>query len=232
MTTVDVHVVRVFTDPSGAHGNPLAIVDGREVPSSLRQPLAAQLGYSETVFIDDPADGVLQIFSPAAEMPFAGHPTVGAAWWLHSQGYSCDVLRVPAGEIPVTRTDDLTSVQAHSTWGSTFTWHQLASAAEVLAASPTDYSAGHTYLWSWLDEPAGTIRSRMFAPAMGIEEDEATGSAATQLAARLGRNLHITQGAGSHLHTTLLPDGWTTVGGRVAPEPPRQARPGAGMEVL
>ncbi|GAA0957661.1 PhzF family phenazine biosynthesis protein [Kribbella koreensis] len=216
MTTVDVHVVRVFTDPTGAFGNPLGIVDGRQVPLESRQALAAQLGYSETVFIDDPAAGVLQIFTPLAQMPFAGHPTVGAAWWLHSQGYEASVLRVPAGEIPVTRDGDLTSVQAHSSWGSTFAWHQLESAAEVLAASPRDYSAGHTYLWSWLNEPTGTIRSRMFAPAMGIEEDEATGSAATQLTAHLGRNLHVIQGAGSHLHTTLLQDGWTTVGGRVA----------------
>lgn len=223
MTTVDIHVVRVFADPSGAHGNPLAIVDGRDVPLESRQLLAAQLGYSETVFIDDHAAGLLQIFTPTAEMPFAGHPTVGAAWWLHSQGYKTPVLRVPAGEIPVTHTADLTSVQAHSIWGSTFTWHQLASAAEVLAASPADYSADHTYLWSWLDEPLGTIRSRMFAPAMGIEEDEATGSAATQLTALLARNLHVIQGAGSHLHTTLLPNGWTTVGGRVAADSSRQA---------
>jgi predicted PhzF superfamily epimerase YddE/YHI9 len=221
MTTVDVHVVRVFTDPSGAFGNPLAIVDGTEVPLESRQPLAAALGYSETVFVDDPAAGVLQIFTPLVEMPFAGHPTVGAAWWLHSQGYSAPVLRVPAGEIPVTRVGDLTSVQAHSTWGSAFSWHQLASADEVLAASPGDYSAGHTYLWSWLDEPAGILRSRMFAPAMGIPEDEATGSAATQLTAHLGRNLHVIQGAGSHLHTTLLPNAWTTVGGRVAADPIR-----------
>nr|WP_275402385.1 PhzF family phenazine biosynthesis protein [Streptomyces sp. SID13031] len=72
-----------------------------------------------------------------------------------------------------------------------------------------------------MDEPAGTIRSRMFAPVMGVPEDEATGSAATQLTARLGRNLHIIQGTGSHLHTTLLPDSWTTVGGRVVAEPSR-----------
>lgn len=218
MTTVDVHVVRVFTDPSGAFGNPLGIVDGTLVPPEYRQALATRLGFSETVFVDDPASGLLQIFTPAVELSFAGYPTVGAAWWLRSQGYEASVLRVPAGEIAVTRSDGLTSVQAHSTWGSTFSWHQLESAEAVLAASPDDYSAGHTYLWSWLDEPAGTIRSRAFAPAMGITEDEATGSAATQLTAHLSRNLTITQGAGSHLHTTLLKDGWTTVGGQVAPD--------------
>ena len=61
----------------------------------------------------------------------------------------------------------------------------------------------------------------MFAPAMGIVEDEATGSAAIQLTTQLGRNLVITQGAGSHLHTTALADGWSTVGGQVLPEPAR-----------
>jgi predicted PhzF superfamily epimerase YddE/YHI9 len=221
MTTVDVHVVRVFVDPSGNHGNPLGIVDGSAVPVSDRLAVAASLGYSETVFVDDPAAGLVQIFSATAEMPFAGHPTVGVAWWLRSQGHDASELRVPAGEVPVSRDGDITSVRAHSTWGSTFTWHHLPTADAVLAADPTSYSDGHTYLWSWLDESAGTIRSRMFAPAMGVPEDEATGSAATQLTTRLARDLLITQGSGSHLHTTALPDGWSTVGGRVLPEPTR-----------
>jgi predicted PhzF superfamily epimerase YddE/YHI9 len=219
VTTVDVHVVRVFVDPSGAFGNPLGIVDGTLVPSEARLGVAAALGYSETVFIDDPADGVLQIFTPTVEMPFAGHPTVGAAWWLHSQGYDTPVLRVPAGPVPVTRSGDITSVQADPSWGSTFTWRQLESPDEVLAADPASFSDDHTYLWSWISEEAGTIRSRVFAPTMGIPEDEATGSAATQLTARLARPLHITQGTGSQLLTTLISPTAVTVGGRVAPAP-------------
>lgn len=55
----------------------------------------------------------------------------------------------------------------------------------VLAATPTSYSAGHTYLSSWLDEPNGVVRARAFAPAMGVKEDEATGSAVVQLTAHL-----------------------------------------------
>jgi predicted PhzF superfamily epimerase YddE/YHI9 len=221
MTTVDVHVVRVFVDPSGAFGNPLGIVDGTLVPVGERQRMAARLGYSETVFVDDPDDGVIQIFTPTREMSFAGHPTVGVAWWLHSQGRPVDVLRVPAGDVPVIRTNGITAVRANSSWGSTFDWRQLDTPAEVLAANPTSYSAGHTYLWAWEDEPQGRIRARVFAPAMGVPEDEATGSAATQLTARLGRSLHITQGVGSQLLTTNLSGGWTTVGGRVLPAPGR-----------
>lgn len=221
MTTVDVHVVRVFVDPAGAFGNPLGIVDGALVPAEERQRMAARLGYSETVFVDDPATGLIQIFSPTGEMPFAGHPTVGVAWWLHAQGQHVDVLRVPAGEVPVIRSNGITAVRANSSWGSSFDWRQLETPAEVLSASPAPYSAGHTYLWAWEDESLGRIRARVFAPAMGVPEDEATGSAATQLTARLGRSLHITQGAGSQPLTTNLSGGWTTVGGRVVPAPSR-----------
>jgi predicted PhzF superfamily epimerase YddE/YHI9 len=154
-------------------------------------------------------------------MPFAGHPTVGAAWWLHHHGHPVDTLHVPAGPIPVTRTGDIVSVQADTTWGSTWDWHQLDSPDAVLSADATTYSAGHTFLWSWIDEPAGALRARAFAPAMGVEEDEATGSAATQLTALLARDLLLIQGTGSHLHTTYLPPTHATVGGRVLPSTPR-----------
>jgi len=41
--------------------------------------VAAELGYSETVYVDDAATGTLRIYSATGEMSFAGHPTVGAA---------------------------------------------------------------------------------------------------------------------------------------------------------
>jgi predicted PhzF superfamily epimerase YddE/YHI9 len=221
LTDVQVAVVRVFTDPDGRFGNPLGIVDGALVPPADRLRVAAALGFSETVYVDDAATGLIRIFSGTSEMPFAGHPTVGVAWWLHSQGYAVDTLRVPAGDIPVTRDGDLVSVRADSRWGSDWDWHQLPTPEDVLAATPTSYSAGHTYLWSWQDEPNGTIRARAFAPAMGVEEDEATGSAVTQLTARLARNLLVVQGAGSRLHTTYAPPSHATVGGHVHPAEPR-----------
>jgi predicted PhzF superfamily epimerase YddE/YHI9 len=179
--------------------------------------VAGDLGYSETVYLDDPATGTLRIYSATGEMAFAGHPTVGAAAWLHTHGHPVDTLHVPAGPIPVTRSGDLFSVRADTTWGSTWTWHQLDSTDDVLAAGPSSYTSGHTYLWSWADEPSGLIRSRAFAPAMEVEEDEATGSAVTQLTALLERDLHVVQGAGSHLHTTWHPPTHATVGGRVVP---------------
>ncbi|WP_460663346.1 PhzF family phenazine biosynthesis protein [Kribbella swartbergensis] len=210
-------VVRVFADPAGRFGNPLGIVDGALVPPADRQCVAARLGYSETVYVDDAEAGLVRIYSAAGEMTFAGHPTVGVAWWLHSRGIDTPVLRVPAGEIPVTRDGDLTSVRADTTWGSTWDWHQLDSPEAVVAADPTAYSAGRTFIWSWIDEPAGTLRARAFAPAMNVPEDVATGSAVTQLTAQLTRDLLVVQGAGSHLHTTWHPPTHATVGGRVLP---------------
>ena len=221
MTAVHVEVVRVFTDPDGRFGNPLGIIDGSLIPPADRQRVAAELGFSETVYVDDAATGTVRIFSATGEMAFAGHPAVGVAWWLHSQGVAVDTLRVPAGEIAVTRDGELTSVRADSTWGSKWDWRRLDSPEAVLAADPASYSAGHTFLWSWIDEPAGTLRARAFAPAMNVPEDEATGSAVTQLTAQLTRDLLIVQGAGSHLHTTWQPPTHATVGGRVLPAEPR-----------
>ncbi|HEY3508895.1 PhzF family phenazine biosynthesis protein [Kribbella sp. NPDC051137] len=221
MTNLHVEVVRVFTDPDGRFGNPLGIVDGSLVPESDRQAVAATLGYSETVYVDDAATGTLRIYSATGEMPSAGHPTVGAAAYLHTHGHPVHALHVPAGSIQVTRTGDVYAVRADTTWGSSWDWHQLSTPDEVLAADPASYAAGHTFLWSWQNEPAGIIRARAFAPAMNVEEDEATGSAVTQLTAHLARDLHIIQGAGSHLHTTWHPPTHATVGGRVVAEPPR-----------
>jgi trans-2,3-dihydro-3-hydroxyanthranilate isomerase len=73
----------VFTHtPFG--GNPLAIFPhGGKVPPESMAPIARELNLSETVFIlppEDPAHAArLRIFTPGRELPFAGHPTVGAA---------------------------------------------------------------------------------------------------------------------------------------------------------
>jgi predicted PhzF superfamily epimerase YddE/YHI9 len=76
-------------------------------------------------------------------MRFAGHPTVGTAWWLRAQGYDVSVLQVPAGEVSVIRSGEVTSVRAHVDWGSTFEWHQLEDPAAVLAVDPVSYSTDH-----------------------------------------------------------------------------------------
>lgn len=76
--TVDVSVLRVFTDADGNFGNPLGVVDAATVPAADRQRLATELGYSETIFIDLPPPGSTsahaRIHTPATELAFAGHP--------------------------------------------------------------------------------------------------------------------------------------------------------------
>ena len=69
-------------------------------------------------------------------------------------------------------------------------------------------------MWAWLDEAAGLIRVRVFAPDDGIPEDEATGSAALQLTAHLGRRSRSTRAA-ARSSTPAPDDGRAEVGGRV-----------------
>lgn len=73
----------VFTDQKLA-GNPLAVIfDGDGLEGPAMQAIAREMNLSETVFVqhsDNPAHAArLRIFTPAKELPFAGHPTVGAA---------------------------------------------------------------------------------------------------------------------------------------------------------
>src|SRR5579862_4866774 len=86
MPTDPVHpytVLDVFTDTPLA-GNQLAVfTEGESVPSRLMLNAARELHLSETIFLlpgDDDADAVVRIFTPQAELPFAGHPVLGAAF--------------------------------------------------------------------------------------------------------------------------------------------------------
>jgi len=217
---IDVTVLRVFTDQDGNFGNPLGVVDASTVDPSERQRIATQLGYSETIFIDLPAPGAstthARIFTPTTELPFAGHPTVGASWWLRDYGTPVNTLQVPAGIVQVTFEDDLTAVSARSEWAPEFAIHDLKSTDELFAADPDDYPEDvQNYLWTWLEEPAGTIRSRMFATNLGVPEDEATGAAAVRITDYLSRDLTIVQGKGSVIHTRWSPEGWVRIAGRV-----------------
>jgi len=225
--TIDVTVLRVFTDPDGNFGNPLGVIDAAAAPAHRRQEIATELGYSETIFIDLPEQGSTtaraHIFTPAAELPFAGHPTVGAAWWLHKAGHPIHTLQVPAGIVQVGHDDNLTVVSARSEWGPEFVIHDLPTAADVEAADPAEYADDvEHYLWSWTDQAAGSLRSRMFAANLGVPEDEATGSAAIRITDYLSRDLTITQGKGSRIYTTWSPEGWVRLAGRVVSDGTRQ----------
>jgi predicted PhzF superfamily epimerase YddE/YHI9 len=210
------HVLRVFCDEAGEWGNPLGVfLDGTEVAAERRQGVAAELGFSETVYVDDAARGEIRIFTPGLELEFAGHPTVGTAWLLAQEGVGCEVLRPPAGEIAVRREGELTYVAARAEWSPPWELIELSSPAEVEALDgPPGGREDEIYLWAWVDEEAGVVRSRCFSLADGVGEDEATGSAAIMLSAALECPLTIHQGRGSLLHATPLGEGRAEVGGR------------------
>jgi predicted PhzF superfamily epimerase YddE/YHI9 len=185
------------------------------------------LGYSETIFIDRPHAGAntasARIYTPTVELPFAGHPTVGAAWWLRHEGTPVHTLRVPAGVVQVGYDGDLAAVSARSEWAPDFAIYDVNSVDELLAADPDDYPDDvEHYLWTWTNKDGGEIRSRMFASHLGIPEDEATGAAAVRITDYLSRDLIIVQGKGSVIETQWSPEGWVRVAGRVAHDGTRQ----------
>jgi predicted PhzF superfamily epimerase YddE/YHI9 len=211
------HVLRVFTTAAGEHGNPLGVfLDGGEVPAGRRQALAADLGYSETVFVDDRARGEMRIFTPTEELPFAGHPSVGTASLLAREGSPVMALRPPAGEVPVRGEGDLTWIAGRPEWVDPYPFARLESVAAVDALDPSGFEGAGAYCWAWEDEAAGRLRSRAFFPAFGIAEDEATGAAAVVLCSELDRPLEIRQGRGAQLFARPLMDGAVEVGGRCA----------------
>jgi len=95
----------VFTERALA-GNPLAVfTDARTLDSETMQALAREMNLSETVFVLPPERGGharIRIFTPAAELPFAGHPTLGTAFVLGGPLESVELrLELAAGIIPV-----------------------------------------------------------------------------------------------------------------------------------
>ncbi len=214
----ELRVLRVFVGPDGRGGNPLGVVlDGTAVPAGRRQAVAAVLGFSETVFVDDAASGAIRIFTPGAELAFAGHPTVGTGWLLRTLGLGGDVLRVPAGDVVTWQDGERSWIRARPAWVHPITRAQLGSAAEVEALAGPPPGEGSYYAWAWIDEAAGLLRARYFVPAYGIGEDEATGAAAVMMGGLLRRSLAIHQGIGSVLDVRPGPDGTVEVGGRVEP---------------
>ena len=216
------HLLRVFCADDGSGGNPLGVfLDGAEVPPEKRQAVAADLGLSEVVFVDDAELREIRIFTPAAELDFAGHPAVGTAWLLEGAG----ALRPPAGEVGVTRDEQAVYVAARPEWGPAFELTRLGSPADVEALEGPP--GGHDLIaaWAWIDEGAGTIRARVFPVRIGIPEDEATGSAATKLCALLARAIDIRQGRGSRILARPAADGFVEIGGRCTVDEVRDYAP-------
>lgn len=131
----DYDVLRVFCAPNGGYGNELGVVrDGSVLPEpERRQELAAKLGFSETVFVDDPERGVVDIYTPTLRLPFAGHPCVGTAWLL-----DVPELVTRAGVVGARLDGEFSWIEARPEWAPPRTLRQYATVAEVddLAVPP------------------------------------------------------------------------------------------------
>ena len=104
------YIVDVFAE-SKLSGNQLAVFrDCSKLKSEKMQRIAQEMHYSETTFItsEEPRNGGydVRVFTPAYELPFAGHPTLGTAYIVQSQviGKPVEkvVLNMKVGQIPVT----------------------------------------------------------------------------------------------------------------------------------
>ena len=242
------YITDVFTDTAFG-GNQLAVLpDARGLNDAQMQTIAHEFNFSETTFVFPPEDSKntkkVRIFTPASELPFAGHPTVGTAYVLAYVGevaLSGDETRIvfeeKVGPVPVMiRARDgkpvfmqLTAAKIPERKPAAI---DAAGLAEVLSLEPSDIlydenfvpeavSAGVPFLFVplrsldalaksrvrvdvWERTLKGTyapemfvfvetpesverggiksgdavIRARMFAPALGLGEDPATGGAA------------------------------------------------------
>ena len=212
----ELHVLRVFVGPDGRGGNPLGVfLDGTSIAPNRRQAVAIDLGFSETVFVDDVQEGAIRIYTPGRELAFAGHPTVGTGWLFRETGAPSTVLRPPAGDVPFRHDAERTWVRARPEWVHPIAVEELGSAAEVEAQPGQPMGAPGRYVWAWIDEAAGVLRSRYFATDVGILEDEATGAAAVVMGGLLGRAVTIRQGVGSEILVRPGDDGTVEIGGRV-----------------
>jgi len=221
------HVLRVFCDERNAAGNLLGVfAEMPAIPVDQRQEIARRLDFSETVFVDDPAQARLSIFTPSTELPFAGHPLVGAAWLLRKRYRGLSALRPPVGEVWIEDRDGLTWVLAKTEYSPPWALRELPDQEAVLSLEGPPEGLGHVQAWAWRDQQEGVIRARVFAQDYGVSEDPATGSAAVLLCAALQRRLLIIQGkAGceSEIYVQPLNDGRIALGGRVILDRPPEA---------
>jgi trans-2,3-dihydro-3-hydroxyanthranilate isomerase len=222
-------VADVFTDEP-LTGNQLAVfTDARKIPEELLQPLAREMSFSETVFVlpsEAEAHARMRIFTPAAEIPFAGHPTLGTAFVLAGPLQLIEIrLETGAGVVPVRVEREGARIVFGRMSQPLPSWRPYEPEAELLAALGVErsglpvelYDLGPTHAYVELpDEDAvaalapdmgalarllvgancfagsGTRwKLRMFAPAFGVPEDPATGSAAGPLAVHLARHGRI-----------------------------------------
>ena len=136
-------LVDVFTEVPFA-GNQLCVVPEppEDLDAAVMQTLAREIGFSETTFVSsaDAAGYRMRIFTPEAELPFAGHPTLGTAFTLAREGrIGASVVQTTlAGEVPVQidlAAGSAVMQQLPAEFGPAFDDRELAAAAAGLGAS-------------------------------------------------------------------------------------------------
>ncbi|WP_267641625.1 PhzF family phenazine biosynthesis protein [Haloarchaeobius amylolyticus] len=134
------HIVDVFATERYA-GNQLAVVTGAgDLADETMQAIAREFGYSETTFVEGRDDDGwhVRIFTPAEEIPFAGHPTLGTAWVIREQLATGSpdpvLLHLEVGDVPV-RVEDgsLWMTQQAPSFGQEF---EREAAAAALGLDP------------------------------------------------------------------------------------------------
>jgi trans-2,3-dihydro-3-hydroxyanthranilate isomerase len=228
MTTHAYTVADVFTG-TPLQGNPLAVFhDGSSVDGETMQRAARELNLSETVFVLPPlagGDARVRIFTPASELPFAGHPVLGTAFVLAENSEQATVrLETGAGIVPLALTREDGTVVFGEMDQPLPAVEPFAREQELLDALGVErselpvegYRNGPVHVYVTLDSEAavaavrpdlraieelgedlgvatiagadGRFKTRNFAPALGVPEDPATGSAAGPLALHLARH--------------------------------------------
>lgn len=212
---VKIYVLNVFTNKDGKFGNPVGIVldEKQEFNPKDRQKMATNLGFSESVFINNLSTGDVSIFNPKKEVKFAGHALVGTAHFIRNVlRKPIDSLNCKGGHVLTWQEGNFTWIQAKLKNTPSWNFEQVSDTSIVDNQSPTKK---HTVVWAWLDKNRGLIQARTFASDWGIPEDEANGSGAMQLAARFGQKLEIRHGKGSVIYAKPAGTGLIDVGGRV-----------------
>ena len=138
MPTFRYVVADVFTDTPLA-GNGLAVfTDARKLPEETLQPLARELNLSETVFVLPAEQGGharIRIFTPAAELPFAGHPVLGTAFVLAAPLQLPEIrLETGVGIVPIALEREQDRIVFGRMEQPVPTWRTYADQAALLAA--------------------------------------------------------------------------------------------------
>lgn len=200
-------IVDVFTERPLA-GNALCVVLD-PCPDAVMAAIAREVNLSETTFPVVTGDGAyeMRIFTPGAELPFAGHPSLGTAWCLGpgrwkqtTEGGTVVVESDPLGAVMQQPTPSFTyadpeqgvralglpGAEVASMVGAGGLRHLLvATEAPLDSLSPdpamvaaTARAAGAHTVAAFRRLDDTTLQVRVFAPSLGIVEDAGTGSAA------------------------------------------------------